>query len=101
MVKISDEYWERIKQHFPGEDIPESRAGRKLSSCTKNIGCSASDPLDEELREEGIKMEAPYKKNRKKPKTQDGRELRRYKRRWKVPILHPPRDYWIWYSYWM
>jgi len=29
MVKISDEYWERIKQHFPEEDIPEGRAGRK------------------------------------------------------------------------
>jgi len=28
MVNISDEYWERIKQHFPEEDIPESRTGR-------------------------------------------------------------------------
>ena len=43
-----------------------------------------SDPLDAELKEQGIEMIAPRKQNRKKPKTQDGRCLRRYKRRWKV-----------------
>ena len=46
-----------------------------------------SDPLDAELREAGIEMIAPHRKNRKKPKTQDGRKLRRYKRRWKVERL--------------
>ena len=43
-----------------------------------------SDPLDQELKERGIEMIAPHKRNRRKPKTQDGRSLRRYKRRWKV-----------------
>ena len=43
-----------------------------------------SDPLDAELAEQGIDMIAPHRKNRKKAKTQDGRKLRRYKRRWKV-----------------
>lgn len=43
-----------------------------------------SDPLDQELKAQGIEMIAPHKRNRKKPKTQDGRSLRRYKRRWKV-----------------
>lgn len=43
-----------------------------------------SDPLDKELAELGIELIAPHKRNRKKPKTQDGRKLRRYKRRWKV-----------------
>ncbi len=43
-----------------------------------------SDPLDAELREEGIEMIAPHRRGRKKPKTQDGRKLRRGKRRWKV-----------------
>jgi transposase len=43
-----------------------------------------SDPLDTELRELGIEMIAPHRRNRTKPKTQDGRTLRRYKRRWKV-----------------
>jgi len=43
-----------------------------------------SDVLDEDLRNKGIKMVSPHRKNRKKPKTQDGRALRRYKRRWIV-----------------
>ena len=43
-----------------------------------------SDPLDEELAAEGIELIAPHRANRKKPRTQDGRKLRRYKRRWKV-----------------
>jgi len=47
-------------------------------------GAYDSDRLDEELREQGIRMVAPHRKNRKKPKTQDGREFRRYKRRWMV-----------------
>jgi transposase len=46
-----------------------------------------SDPLDQELKEQGIQMIAPHRRNRKKPRTQDGRQLRRYKRRWKVERL--------------
>ena len=43
-----------------------------------------SDPLDALLRARGIDLVAPHKRNRKKPATQDGRRLRRYKRRFKV-----------------
>ncbi len=46
-----------------------------------------SDPLDERLQKQGIQMIAPHKSNRKKPATQGGRALRRYKRRWKVERL--------------
>jgi transposase len=47
-----------------------------------------SDPLDARLRNEhNIELIAPHKRNRKKPKTQDGRKLRRYKRRWKIERL--------------
>lgn len=46
-----------------------------------------SDPLDKKLAERGIRLIAPHKRNRKKPKTQDGRALRRYRRRWKVERL--------------
>ena len=47
-----------------------------------------SDGLDDRLSDErGIEMIAPHRKNRKKPNTQDGRKLRRYKRRWKVERL--------------
>ena len=43
-----------------------------------------SDPLHASLRERGINRVAPHKRNRKRPATQDGRRLRRYKRRFKV-----------------
>ena len=44
-----------------------------------------SDPLDEELLHEcAIDLIAPHKDNRVRPATQDGRPLRRYKRRWVV-----------------
>lgn len=47
-----------------------------------------SDPLDQRLRlQYGTELIAPHKANRKKPKTQDGRVLRRYRRRWKVERL--------------
>ena len=56
---------------------------------TKLIGDRAydSDPLDEALAAAGIEMIAPHRRNRKRAKTQDGRKLRRYKRRWKVERL--------------
>ena len=47
-----------------------------------------SDPLDELLRSAGIELIAPHKVNRVKPATQDGRKLRRYKRRWKIERLN-------------
>ena len=43
-----------------------------------------SDPLDEELRREGIEMIAPHRANRSKPPTQDRRRLSRFMRRWLV-----------------
>jgi transposase len=52
----------------------------------KLIGDKAydSDPLDAELKAEGVEMIAPHRAGRKKRKTQDGRKLRRYERRWLV-----------------
>ena len=46
-----------------------------------------SDLLDAALAERGIEMIAPHRRRRKKPKTQDGRKLRHYKRRWKIERL--------------
>ena len=43
-----------------------------------------SDPLDEELRRDGIAMIAPHRANRTRPPTQDRRRLSRYMRRWLV-----------------
>jgi transposase len=45
-----------------------------------------SDALDAEMRAYGIEMISPNRSNRKQ-KTQDGRPLRRYRRRWKVERL--------------
>jgi transposase len=60
------------------EEMPERLIGDRAYD---------SDPLDERLQQQGIEMIAPHKSNRKKPATQDGRALRRYKRRWKVERL--------------
>ncbi len=47
-----------------------------------------SDPLDKQLKEDcGVELISPHKANRKRAKTQDGRKLRRYKRRWKIERL--------------
>ena len=43
-----------------------------------------SDPLRCRLQARGIDLICPHRRNRTKPRTQDGRKLRRYKRRWKV-----------------
>ena len=58
------------------EEMPERVIGDKAYD---------SDELDTELAEQGIEMIAPHRSNRKLENvTQDGRPLRRYKRRWKV-----------------
>jgi transposase len=45
-----------------------------------------SDLLDAQMSEYDIEMISPNRSNRKQ-KTQDGRQLRRYRRRWKVERL--------------
>jgi len=58
----------------------------------KLIGDKAydSDDLDDDLGKQGIDMISPHKSNRVKDPTQDGRKLRRYKRRWIV------ERFWAW-----
>jgi transposase len=81
-----------VKAASPHEVTPVEPT---LAACVVNerperlIGDKAydSDPLDEHLAEQGIELIAPHRANRRKPKTQDGRPLRRYKRRWKVERL--------------
>jgi transposase len=43
-----------------------------------------SDPLRERLRRRRIDLICPHRGNRCRPATQDGRKLRRYRKRWKV-----------------
>ncbi len=56
-------------------DLPERLIGDKAYD---------SDPLDAELAGQGVELIALHRRNRKKAKTQDGRKLRQYKRRWKI-----------------
>lgn len=59
-------------------DVPQRLIGDKAYD---------SDRLDERLMEQyGTEMIAPNKTNRRVP-TQDGRPLRRYRRRWKIERL--------------
>jgi len=46
-----------------------------------------SDRLDERLRKRRIELIARHRSNRTRPATQDGRSMRRYKRRWKIERL--------------
>jgi len=61
------------------ENVPEKVIGDKAYD---------SDPLDKRLAEErGVEMIAPHKDNRCQASTQDGRALRRYRKRWKIERL--------------
>jgi transposase len=50
-----------------------------------------SDPRRERLKKRGIELIAPYRKNNKQRRYEDGRKLRRYKRRWIVE----PTNSWL------
>ncbi len=66
--------------------VPRAGRGRPRQKPQRLIADKAydSDPLRARLKRRGIELIAPHKSNRKKPPTQDGRPLRRYRKRWKV-----------------
>ncbi|HSN30294.1 MAG TPA: IS5 family transposase, partial [Kofleriaceae bacterium] len=66
-----------LKKSFLRKQLPKILIGDKAYD---------SDPLDAELAAMGIEMISPHHPRRRR-KTQDGRKLRRYKRRWKVERL--------------
>ncbi len=63
-------------EHTLGFDLPKRLIGDRAYD---------SDGLDTELAALGIEMIAPNR--RKRSKTQDGRPLRRYERRWRIERL--------------
>jgi transposase len=65
-----------VKQVF----VPE---GRKIN---RLIGDRAydSEALRSRLAAMEIDLICPHRRNRKRPKLQDGRKLRRYRKRWKI-----------------
>ena len=66
--------------------VPRRRGGRPRSKPQRLIADRAydSDPLRRRLQQRNIELVCPHRKNRRKAPTQDGRCLRRYRRRWKV-----------------
>jgi len=70
------------------EPTVEQRFPAALPGCLIGDRAYDSDPLDARLQQQyGIELIAPHKSNRSRPKTQDGRKLRRYCRRWKIERL--------------
>jgi len=66
--------------------VPRKGRGRPRKNPVRIVADKGydSDPLRERLAKRGIDLICPYRKNNKKMKYQDGRKLRRYKRRWTV-----------------
>ena len=66
--------------------VPGSGRGRPRKNPRRLIYDLAadSDPLRTRLKRRGIELICPHRANRIKPRRQDRRKLRRYKRRWKV-----------------
>lgn len=93
---ITDKTGIPLAQVTDAANVPETAlAGAVLASLPEAIAVPAqvpvladraydSDPLREELAEAGFELIAPHRKNRTKPPTNDGRKLRRYKRRYIV-----------------
>jgi len=69
--------------------VPRPGPGRPRQNPERLIGDKAfdSDPLRSRLAQRGIELIAPHRQNRTKPPTQDGRPLRRYRRRWLIERL--------------
>jgi transposase len=66
------------------EPLLEKRVIRRKPRRLIYDAAADSDPLRKRLRRRRIDLVCPHRKNRVKPATQDGRKLRRYRRRWKV-----------------
>ena len=78
-VTLVDGVMAQIKVPRNGPGRPKTRPKRLIADRAYD-----SDPLREKLKKRQIDLICPHRKNRKKPKVQDGRKLRRYRRRWIV-----------------
>ena len=75
-----------IEETLKTISVPRSGPGRPRSRPERLVCDKAydSDPFRKRLKGRGIELIAPHRANRRRAKTQDGRRLRRYRRRWKV-----------------
>ena len=78
-VKLAEQTLEAVKVPRKGRGRPKKRPMRLIADKAYD-----SDPLRKRLSEFKIDLIVPHRKNRSKTKKQDGRKLRRYRKRWKV-----------------
>ena len=78
-VKLAEKTLEAVKVPRKGRGRPKKRPRRLIGDKGYD-----SDPLRKRLKGFKIDLIVPHRSNRKKAKTQDGRKLRRYRKRWKV-----------------
>jgi transposase len=78
-VTLIEPTLQRIRVPRPSRGRPRSKPKRLLYDLAAD-----SDPLRKRLARRGIELVCPHRTNRTKRKTQDGRKLRRNKRRWKI-----------------
>jgi transposase len=78
-VTLAEETLNRVSVPRKGRGRPKQRPQRLIADRAYD-----SDPLRKRLKTIKIDLIVPHRKNRKKAKTQDGRKLKRYRKRWKV-----------------
>ena len=78
-VTLAEETLETVKVPRNGRGRPKKRPLRLIADKGYD-----SDPLRKRLKAFKIDLIVPHRRNRKKPKVQDGRKLRRYRKRWKI-----------------
>lgn len=66
------------------EPLLEKRVLRRKPRRLVYDEAADSDPLRARLKRRGIELVCRHRRNRVKPRTQDGRKLRPFRRRWKV-----------------
>ena len=66
--------------------VPRGGRGRPQKRPLRVIADKAydSDPLRWRLLRRGILLLSPHRRGRRKPSLNDGREMRRYRKRWKI-----------------
>jgi len=66
--------------------VPRGGRGRPQKRPLRIVADRAydCDPLRSRLLQQGMVLICPHRKNRRKPSLNDGRMLRRYRKRWKI-----------------
>ena len=78
-VKLIEATLDQVKVPRGGRGRPRKRMPRLIADKAYD-----SDPLRKRLKQRGIDLICPHRRNRTKRKLQDGRKLRRYRRRYKI-----------------